>query len=259
MLKKKKNISKRKKPSKTKWLVRSLELLFVLFLIGVFGYFFIDYTKQSNEFNVRNIEINGLQHLSQDDIFEITEIDPDDNVLYLDIDLIQEKIELLPYVKSCQVTQIFPDTVKIDIVERVPFASLHLNSRAYAIDNEGVILSEYKSLELPIPPFITLSREIDFVNLGEQIQSDSLDTTIQILTQFKRTPLGKELTIAEMAIQSKDKIIMICEELNYEIRWGYSSPENQVERWNIYWLTNKAHPPCKEYLDLRFEPDLLCK
>jgi cell division protein FtsQ len=235
------------------------ELLFVLCLIGVFGYFFIDYTKESNEFDVRNIQINGLQRLSQEEILAVTEIDPSDNVLYLDIEAIKEKIEQLPYVKNCQVTQIFPNTVNIDIVERVPFASIHLNSRAYAIDDEGVILREYTSSELPIPPFITITREIDFVNLGEEIQSESLDTAIQILTHLKDTPLADSITIAEVAIQSKDEIIMICEELHYEIRWGYSSPKNQVDRWNIYWLANQSHPPCNEYLDLRFEPDLVCK
>jgi len=259
MRKKKKIKSKRSKTSWTRVLLRFVQVLVVLLLIGVFGYFFVDYTRESTEFNVRNIQINGLQHLSQEEIFEVTQIDPNDNVLYLDVDLIKKKLEELSYIKSCEVTQIFPDTVNIDIVERVPFASLHLNSRAYAIDNEGVILSEYDSSELPMPPFITLTREIDFVDLGEQITTDSLATTIEILTHLKATPLTNDLTIAEMAIQTKDEIIMICEELDYEIRWGFSSPKNQVDRWNVYWLTNKSHPPCLEYLDLRFEPDLVCK
>ncbi|MFP6583334.1 MAG: FtsQ-type POTRA domain-containing protein [Candidatus Hydrogenedentota bacterium] len=249
----------RKPPQLKKWIVFFLELSICLALIGFVGYRFYEYTQNSEKFQVKSVRIEGLRALSEDDVLEVSGLIQDGNVLYLDAPAIQGAIESMAFVKTCTVRQIFPDSVVISIDERIPYLTVQLNRRSYMIDEEGVVLLEYGSLEEPVMPFVTNVGDLEFVTVGEAIESESLHGAIQVWEAFRRLPLASGLSASELAAYSPSEILMYCDELVFEIRWSAKSVADQADRLSVFWDLQNGAILCGDYLDLRFGADLICK
>ena len=58
-----------------------------------------------------------------------------------DLANIRTKIEKFPFVKSASVSRMLPAGIRVDIVERIPAAIVHLKTGDFLIDGEGAILS----------------------------------------------------------------------------------------------------------------------
>jgi cell division septal protein FtsQ len=227
--------------------------------LAFFSYQFYEYTHESTQFTVREVRIEGIRRLDEDSVLLQSGIAPGNNVLYFAASEVRENVEAMPLVKTCIVSQIFPDTVVLTIDERVPFGTIQVNSRSYEIDDEGVVLREYGPDELPLAPFITNVRGLEFVAEGMVIDDAPLIAALEVWKVFARTPMAQETTVAEIAAESEDVIRMYCDELPYEIRWKRDGVAQQAERLNVLWLARNKKLECQEYLDLRFEDDLICK
>lgn len=71
--------------------------------------------------------------------------------------------------------------------------------------------------------------------------------------------MAKGITVSEIAALSERELVMYCDDLVYEIRWGHDDVEGQAMRLNVLWESEGGSLNCNEYLDLRFEDNLVCK
>jgi len=240
-------------------IVLLVEFVLSVAFLSYFSYQFYEYTQESNQFSVREVRIEGIRRLDEDTVLLQSGIGRGNNVLYFDAETVREKVEALPLVKKCMVARIFPDTVVLTIEERIPIATIQVNSRSYEIDEDGVVLREYDADELPFAPFITNVRDLEFVAEGMMVESPALMTALEVWEVYAGTPMAMETTVAEIVAESEDAIRMYCNELPYEIRWKRGDVEGQAERLNVLWLSKDGKLGCREYLDLRFEDELICK
>lgn len=240
-------------------IVLSVELVLSVAFLSYFGYQFYEYTQESDQFSVREVRIEGLRRLDEDTVLLQSGIGRGNNVLYFDAETVRENVESLPLVKKCKVAQIFPDTVVLTIEERIPIATIQVNSRSYEIDDDGVVLREYESDELPLAPYITNVRDLEFVTEGMVVESPALMAALEVWQVYAGTPMAMETTVAEISAESEDTIRMYCDELPFEIRWKQGDVKGQAERLNVLWLSKERKLGCREYLDLRFEDELICK
>ncbi len=249
----------RKAPRTGKRFLYFLEIVVCLAIVGGFGYQVYRFTKQSDQFLVKHVQIEGLRVLNDELVLEESGLVDQGSVLYLDVTAVREAVEAIPYVLHCTVKQVFPDTVLLNIEERVPLLTLQLNSHSYELDEYGVVLREYGAQETPIMPFVSNVGGVNFVDVGEAVGVPALDETIRVWQEFQRLPMAVDLTVSELSAHSTNEILMYCDELMYEIRWGNGDVTKQATRLGILWEKEQGVLPCKEYLDLRFEADLACK
>ena len=149
--------------------------------------------------------------------------------------------------------------VLLTIVERVPELTLLLNTRSYEIDRYGVVLREYGSQEIPIMPFISNVAGVNFVDIGDAVGVPALEDAIQVWDEFSKLPMAETLRVSEISAPSVNELVMYCDELVYEIRWGNGDIAKQALRLGILWEEQEGVLLCTEYLDLRFGDDLACK
>lgn len=239
-------------------ILTTIELLLGLAAIAYFANYFYQYTRDSEQFLVRNIQIEGLRVIDEDEILLQSGLEHG-NVLYLDTNAVSARIEEIPYVRECAIRRIFPDTVVIQITERVGIVTLQLNSRSYLIDEHAVVLSEYDQHEAPQTPFITNVAELEFIEIGHELTQPALHAALRIWHEFDSLPMAQSLTVSEIAAFSESELLLYCDELPYEIRWGHEDIEQQAQRLNILWDSEGGLLNCTEYLDLRFEDNLVCK
>lgn len=236
-----------------------VEIVVCVGVIGVFTYGFFEYAERSTDFQVRNVEIHGLRYLDERDVLAASGIGVQGNILFFDSEDVQARVEAMPYVKSCRVELKFPDTVALHIVEREPYATLMLNSLSYALDEDGVVLRAYAPTEMPMPPFFTEVAGLHFVEEGEVLEQENMRAAMALWRSIDASDLGDTLTVSELAVYAADDIRMYCDELPYEFRWAKGDFEGQVRRLEVLWSELHGELGCSEYLDLRFDADLVCK
>jgi cell division protein FtsQ len=112
--------------------------------------------------NVASIEVIGRASTAPDLLAEAVGVTAGDAILAIDLDAIRLRVEALPLVKSVSVRRQLPDTLRIEIEERVPFATWQRDGKIALIDREGVILAD----PVPADRAATLSRLPRIVGQG---------------------------------------------------------------------------------------------
>ena len=241
-------------------IIHVTEALICFAVLGGIGYGFTQYVTDSPRFKVRSLQIEGVSALSPEAVRAVAGITTDDNLLLLEVEAARRRIEEMAYVRSCTIHRAYPDRIIISIVERVASATLLVNHRAYEIDGEGVVLREIDPLAPHAGPLITEVGGLGFVEVGQQLAQPALDEALAIWRAFSATPLVEEWTLSEIAAPAPGNILMFCDELPFEIRWGREDFPRQAHLLDIWWRAKKDDPLCSEYLDLRFGANsLVCK
>ncbi len=232
--------------------------LFVAFVGGV-AYGLYRFAIQSRTFNVRTVHIEGACFLQEADILAQSGITSDDNLLFLNVSSVRDRMLAIPYVRTCEALRTFPDTVTIRIVERVPKATLVVNNRNYEIDEESVVLREIPSGDPCPEPFITNVGGSQAVEPGLRLEQPEIAQALSAWKAFRAEPIAQEITLSEIAALRVNDIRMYFNELPFEVRWGRKDFESQARRFETLWRAKEKWLPCAEYLDLRFDRDVACK
>ncbi len=237
----------------------AVELVLCLGIIGGSVYGFKSFAAESEYFLVKWIRVEGARILDDDTIRAATGITQESNILFLNPRAIQRRVEALPYIGGCRVTIVFPDTVVIRVGERMPYATLLAHNRCFAIDREGRILEEI-ALGQEFPgPLITNVPGIDSVDLGTTVAAPPLHSALDLWEAYSETEASSRLRVSELSAASVNDIRMYCENVPYEIRWGRGGYREQARRFDLLWQAKNGNIDCREYLDLRFGPDLVCR
>lgn len=242
-----------------RWLLRGFEALLMLALLGAAGYYGYEYMQDNDGFRVTEVTVDGVHILTAEQVVAQSGITLEDNILMLDQEAIRARIEQMPYVRTCAVSVVFPDTVELVVEERVPAASLLVHSRAYEIDAEGVVLKEYAANELPRTPFITNVKDLEFVEIGDELEHAALHEALDVWQAYESRQDHHGVPVAELAAFATNDIRMYSPELPYELRWGRGDYPRQAERLALFWDQVDKATVCDAYLDLRFGADLICK
>ena len=63
-------------------------------------------------FNIKNININGIEYLTEEQILSLSELNKNENIFKNSKSKISEKIKQNPYVESVIIKRALPDTLK---------------------------------------------------------------------------------------------------------------------------------------------------
>jgi cell division protein FtsQ len=161
-------------------------------------------------FRITKVAINGRKNLSQDEVLAIGGISGRRSLLFLDAAEVREKLKAAPWVAEATVLKLYPDTIRIDLVERDAFALWQQNGTVSVISEKGIILQPY------VPgPFRSLPL---VVGKGAETRAKGF------LDQLAKYP----------SIRSQVKAIIYVSERRWNLRMAdgvdVRLPENDVER-----------------------------
>lgn len=223
------------------------------------GYGLYTYVYDSEYFRVKTIEVSGAHLLRAEDIVSASGISNEDNTLFVRSELVADRIETMPYIKSCVVTRTLPDVVSIAIEERFPVATLLVHNRPYEIDADLTVLRRLFADEPHTGPLISQVNNIGAIEPGMQLTQTPLRVAVDVWRAYSATAMAQDVTVSEIAALGSNDIRMYCDELPFEIRWGRDNIAQQAKNLEVLWQKRGPTLPCTEYLDLRFGQDLACK
>src|ERR1700682_1605451 len=104
-------------------------------------------------FRITTVAINGRKQLSQDEVLAIGGVNGRSSLLFLDAATVRDKLKTNPWIGEATVLKLYPGQLRIDIVERSPFALWQQDGRLSVIADDGAVLEPYVSrrfLSLPL-------------------------------------------------------------------------------------------------------------
>ena len=236
-----------------------LQLALCVAVYAAAAHAFSAYVKQSPQFRVETVRVEGGQALADDIIIKQAGVTSGDNLLDVDPLVIQERIQELPYVSECNVERIFPDKIVYQIRERTAVATLVVDNHLYELDANGTVLCERAITEKHIGPLITEIQDIGAVEVGTQITNLTVQRALALWAAFSATSMAKQVTVSEISAIHETLLCMYCDELRCEIRWGRDNYEQQAWKLDVFWQDRDGRIPFKEYIDLRFSNDIACR
>ena len=109
-----KKLSEKKR--KTKRIRTFIIVLVVILVVGFLGAYAYAYTTDS--FKIEKIEINGVQHLTDDEMNQLIDVSDDATLLKVDTDIIKKRLKRDAWIQDVDVVLKFPDTLVINVTER---------------------------------------------------------------------------------------------------------------------------------------------
>jgi cell division septal protein FtsQ len=107
----------------------------------------------SERLKVGRVEVRGSRFLSDGEVRELLGPAVGENILGLDIEALKSRLRASPWVADASVARTLPDTLKVEIHERIPLALAEVD-RLYLMDEDGDLIDIYgprtASFDLPI-------------------------------------------------------------------------------------------------------------
>lgn len=193
-----------KKKGHAKTRLKIFIFIFVLALCLVFLLF-------APFFNIKSIKVEGSSRYTAEKIIETSGIMIGENgfrKLRLDPEAIlelrlldsEEKIGQLPYVKSCTVKIVFPDSIIIHITEREPAAYIVYFDNYLTVDAQGYVLEAGNSEP---PQGLKEIRGIDFkkYTIGGQLEESEISliiTGVEIINTINNSDKTTDIKLADV-------------------------------------------------------------
>jgi cell division septal protein FtsQ len=107
----------------------------------------------SEKLRVGRVDVRGSRFLSEGEVRELLGPAVGENILGLDIESLKQRLRASPWVADAAVRRTLPDTLQVQIRERVPLALAELD-RLYLMDGDGTLIDIYgprtSGFDLPI-------------------------------------------------------------------------------------------------------------
>ena len=179
--KKSKKMDKKNKPKK-KQEVKSKKPLMIIFIILLLisGLVFLMFSKI---FEINNIEIKNNSHVTKENIEEMCEFDKYRNIFWVTKIGISKDLEKNAYVENIKIHRKLPNTLVIDVKERVPKFMLQIADSYVYINNQGYLL-EVSTENIGLPIILGFKTDLGNVETGKRLDVEDLkrmDTIIRIM------------------------------------------------------------------------------
>jgi cell division protein FtsQ len=101
-------------------------------------------------FVVRNIQISGRRNVDADQVYRVVMAAQGQDMPLVDLAALRSQLLTLGWVGEARVSKRLPDTLAIELVERVPAAVLQRNQRLSLIDAQGNLLAPVEPRTMPM-------------------------------------------------------------------------------------------------------------
>jgi cell division protein FtsQ len=104
--------------------------------------------------SVKRVEIQGIHHMDRLPVYSVALDQTSTAMPLVDLEAIRQKLLRFGWVADARVSRRLPDTLLVDVVERVPAAIWQYQGRLALIDKDGVVLAPVDPQTMPDLPLL---------------------------------------------------------------------------------------------------------
>jgi cell division protein FtsQ len=136
--------SRRSRASAVGRLFLLLAALVLLGGLGASAWLFKDYLGRDSRFRIAapgNIKATGLTEVSRAQMLPVFAEDIGRNIFFVPLSQRRRQLEEIPWIEKATVMRLFPDQIRVSVVERQPVAFTRSGSQIGLVDADGVLLA----------------------------------------------------------------------------------------------------------------------
>lgn len=200
---------KEEKAKKRRKIYRTIKkILEILFLLGVLAGGII-FLLMSDIFNIKNINIENNEKISNETYISLSGIKLDENIFSINKRKIYDEIKTNAYVEDVKIKRKLPDTIIITTIERQPAYILKYENVYAYVDNNGYIL-EISDQYIDIPMISGYTTEMEKIIPCNRLCEEDLyrlDDVIKIIDSLKNYEIYDTLTCIDISNKENYKMI----------------------------------------------------
>jgi cell division protein FtsQ len=204
----------------------------------------------SAELRVARVDVRGNSWLSDGEVRELLGPAVGENILEVRIDQLKARLTASPWVADATVRRSLPNTLVVEIRERVPLALAELD-RLYLMDGDGTLIEIYgprtASFDLPIVRGLQ--------GFGADARRDEAARAGALLRDLG--DLAGE--VSEVSVEESGDLRVVLRGAGEVLRLGRPPYRSQVETFLRLRAELAARCPRAEYFDLRFRSRIIAK
>lgn len=159
---------------------------------------------QSSVFDIRNIEFNGNQQVSDEELLVLSGLTVGEHIYAANLDRAETMLTTNLWVQQVSISRRLPDTLVVDVVERVPAAAITGSDGLYIVDSTGVLLMKKKLLDgLAVIVLSGIEEPPADTALGTVLEGDKLAAAMSVIHQMDESSAA---LIAEMDVADPQNI-----------------------------------------------------
>lgn len=188
---------------------KNAKIILYIILVGVIFILLIN----SPLFNVKKIEVEGNETVSDDKIISLSGLQLYNNIFSFNKLEIIENVKQNAYIEDADISRKLPSTVIVNVVERAPKYMLQFADSYVYINNQGYML-EISNEKLDIPILIGFTTDLSNIKAGNRINVEDLkkmDMVIKIYEAAKSNDLGHLVTKIDISDEKNYTIILESE------------------------------------------------
>ncbi len=177
---------------------------------GVYGVWF------SSWLDVEQIDVSGAQNIDADDIRDRAAIDEGEPLARVDLERAESRVRSLAVVKNADVSRQWPDTILIDIEERVAIAVVEIAGKLRGMDADGVVFRDYNRAPPGLPR----------VQTAIGTSADALREAALVISAL---PESLTLIVDYLQVETVDEISLFLKD-GRQVVWGSSDDSETKAR-----------------------------
>ncbi|MBF0434584.1 MAG: FtsQ-type POTRA domain-containing protein [Magnetococcales bacterium] len=132
---------------------RILILLGILFLVAslALGWWV---ANQPGRFALQRIQLNGFAKTTKAEALDQIGVQAGANLLWVDPRTVRDRLQVLPWVRSVWVRRVFPDTLVIEITEKIPVCMGLVGEKLVLLDEYGQPIKPYATGDALLLPVV---------------------------------------------------------------------------------------------------------
>ncbi len=209
---------------------------------------------------IKQIKIDGNRIVGENEILQLTQLQM--NTLLYDIDLtaIQKNVMSHYYIKDVVVERNLPNSIHIQVVERIPIVIVNRPETMY-LDESGLVLPKSISHRLFDLPMISGISESESLALGSTIKQQDVIEALQLVAAMKTVNRPMYHNISEVQVRNGGDIILYSTEDGVPIIFGRGEMPSKLVRLETFWndVVHTRGTQLLQYIDLRYEDQIVAR
>jgi cell division protein FtsQ len=196
------------------------------------------FLSRNPKFELKVINITTDGRLLPEQLGEYAGLRIGVNLFSIDFDKLRRKLEEVPLVESVTIDRKLPDTLNINVIERVAMAQIRWNTRGlpFLVDRYGVVLPMTRSGQaLPLIEGLNLKS----LRPGDRVEKPGISQCLELLAAADQLSLGSQVAFGSFDIRYPDFVTAIVNN-DTTVRFPqHSAREKLIRLVSVLQLSNE--------------------
>jgi cell division protein FtsQ len=209
---------------------------------------------------IKQIKVEGNRIVGSNEILQLTQVQMNTLLYQVDLTAIQRNVMSHHYIKDAVVERNLPNSLHIQIIERVPITIVNRPETVY-LDESGVVLPRtisHRLFDLPMMSGISAGEPLV---LGSTVTQPDVIEALQLLTAMKTVNRPMYHNISEVQVRNGGDIVVYSAEGGVPIIFGRDDMPDKLVRLETFWnsIVRTRGTQLLQYVDLRYQDQIVAR